>query len=183
MSDFLAESQGQQKLESKIWSLILQYSLTQNTPPNLTTSTHSTLCKIYPCNTAKKFSKKFSSKSSDKTLAPVWVHCTISRYSKTSFSKDLENKCLYILVNLRKKIFILETERFYLVVGVLIIFLRQLAVLPKMLQFFFIFKIFGNPAFSIWIFPSIGLSLNKIVIKFILLRKHFLSIYDNKTTN
>ena len=167
MSDFLAESQGQQKLESKIWSLILQYSLTQNTPPNLTTSTHSTLCKIYPCNTAKKLNHftNFPANRfwfvSDKTLAPVWVHCTISRYSKTSFSKDLENKSLYILVNLRKNIFILETERFYLVVGVLIIFLRQVAAPPKMFQYFFIFKIFGNSA----IFQHLDISINRIVTK------------------
>ena len=167
MSDFLVESQSQQKLATKIRSLILQYSLTQNTPLILTTSTHSTLWKIYPWNTAKRLNHftNFPANRfwfvSDKTLAPTWVHCTISRYSKTSFSKDLENKCLYILVNLRKNIFILETERFYLVVGVLIIFLRQLAARPKMFQYFFIFKIFGNSA----IFQHLDISINRIVTK------------------
>ena len=45
---------------------------------------------------------------SDKTFALLWVHCTISRYQKTLFSKHLESKCLYIPVNLHKKIFIPE---------------------------------------------------------------------------
>ena len=45
---------------------------------------------------------------SDKTFPLLWVHCTISRCQKTLFSKHLESKCLYIPVNLHKKIFIPE---------------------------------------------------------------------------
>ena len=33
------------------------------------------------------------------------LHCTIYRRPRTAFSKHLENKCLYIPVNLRKNIY------------------------------------------------------------------------------
>ena len=51
---------------------------------------------------------------SDKTLALLWVHCTISRCSKNAFLKHLESKCLCILVKLHKEILIPVTEDFYL---------------------------------------------------------------------
>ena len=37
------------------------------------------------------------------------LHCTISRRPRTLFSEHLENKCLYIHVNLRSKIFVSGT--------------------------------------------------------------------------
>ena len=37
------------------------------------------------------------------------LHCTVFTRPRTTFSKHLESKCLYIPVNIRKKIFVSET--------------------------------------------------------------------------
>ena len=63
--------------------------------------------KIYSCNTTKNltnFRKPVSGWCQMNHL-----NCTISRQPKSAYSKHLESKCLYIPVNLLKKIFVPET--------------------------------------------------------------------------
>ena len=61
---------------------------------------------IFPQHSQKPYSLyKFSSKRVSGWCLKKHLHCTISRRLRTSFSKHLESKCLYIPVYLRKKIY------------------------------------------------------------------------------
>ena len=63
---------------------------------------------MYSCNTVKKLTH-FPNFPANVFLVGVkkkHLHCTISRCLRTGFSKHSESKCLYILVNFCKKIFV-----------------------------------------------------------------------------
>ena len=112
------------RLAKKVIHFTIQFrskSLTHFYEPQLTrTSTHSALSKRYCSNTAKNLThfaifpaKMFLVICKKKTFA---LH--ISRLERTALSKHLESKCLYIPVNLCKRIFCSrQVGSFYLVEG------------------------------------------------------------------
>ena len=88
-----------------------------------------------------------------------YLHCTICRRPRTTFSKHFEAKCLYISVYLREKTFVPNTWSFYLLRG-WIISIRWLTVWASqnVLNFFIWIEIFRNST----IFQHFNTSINNI---------------------
>ena len=117
------KSQSQQILAKKITHFTIQFR-----SKHLTHLTNLNSLNIVKITKAKKpysfykFSSKHVSGCSQKKL----LHWTISRRSRTTFSKYLENKCLYIPVYLPpwQNFYYRDVGSFYLVQGFIISLLR-----------------------------------------------------------
>ena len=109
ISNFLLESQNQQKLATKIIGFTIQFHSRKITHfTNL--NSLSIIKNILFEHSQKPHSlNNFSSKPGSCWCQMKHLHYIISRYPKTAFSKHLESKCLYIHVNIRKKFFVPET--------------------------------------------------------------------------
>ena len=103
-------------------------------------------CKKYsPATQPKTLLYKFSCKHASGWCQKKYLHCTISRRPETAFSKGLENKCLYIPVNFRKKISVPETQKPFIWCG-LNNFLKAVYYLGlvKSFKIFYLIEVFGN---------------------------------------
>ena len=105
ISDFLAESQSQQKLAKKITHFTIQFPSTI-----LRTSIHLKLKMIPSHNTVKSLSD-FTNFPADMFVScqKKYLHCTLSWRPIIAFLKHFESKCLYITIYLLMKMFLLET--------------------------------------------------------------------------
>ena len=103
---FLVEFQRQQTPATNITHFTIQLC-SKNTTHFTKVNSLNIMKNILPQDSQKPYSPyKFSSKFVSGWYQIKHLHCTISRCPETSFGKRVESKCLYIPVNLRKKIFV-----------------------------------------------------------------------------
>ena len=101
-SDFLVESLKASRNQQER-SLILQYSFAQNSSLTLRNSVHSALSKYTPATQPKTLLYKFFNEHVFDWFQKKHLHDTSSRRPRIAFSKHLEDRCLYIPVNVHKK--------------------------------------------------------------------------------
>ena len=110
---------------------------------------------VLPQHSQKSFSLyRFTSKHVSGFFQKKYLHCTISRRPRIAFLRPLESKCLYIPVNLRKKIFVPEMLEPFIWWGAFIAVWAS----ENVLKFFILIEIFVAST----IFQRFDTSINSI---------------------